>query len=276
MDRVKASGKLKLGYSADARPFSYKDGIRYPAGFAIDLVHGNRRRAKAAPGHAGARRLNTSRWHTTKGSQAVAQGKIDISCEAHCTDVSISQAGLVLDPDFRQRDRRDRAQGRLVATSRMFWAGRKPPASPTWRANADRLLRESTFSVVAGTRDEKTFNQRMKELKLIPRMFPVNDYASGIQRVLDGRSNAFFGNRAILLDGAKQKGTTDLVVLDRLFTHEAVALAVPRGDEDFRLLVDQALSSLFRSGKFGDVFGKWFGPINERTLSLFQINALPE
>ena len=55
-----------------------------------------------------------------------------------------------------------------------------------------------------------------------------------------------------------------------------LTLAVPRGDEDFRLLVDQALSSLFRSGKFGDVFGKWFGPINERTLSLFQINALPE
>jgi len=273
MDRVKASGKLKLGYSADARPFTYK-AESGPAGFAIDLCMEIAANAKAAPGMQALEVEFVPLAHD-EGPQAVAEGKIDISCEPTVPTAASRKLVSYSIPVF--------ASGigvivRKDASSHLkdVLGGAKPLASPTWRANADRLLRESTFSVVAGTRDEKTFNQRMKELKLIPRMFPVNDYASGIQRVLDGRSNAFFGNRAILLDGAKQKGTTDLVVLDRLFTHEAVALAVPRGDEDFRLLVDQALSSLFRSGKFGDVFGKWFGPINERTLSLFQINALPE
>jgi len=116
----------------------------------------------------------------------------------------------------------------------------------------------------------------MNELKLIPRVSTVNDFDSGIQRVLDGRSNAFFGNRAILLDAVKRNGgSAHLQVLDRLFTHETVAFAIPRGDEDFRLLVDGALSRLFLSNEIGDVYGKWFGELSEGTLSFFQLVALP-
>jgi ABC-type amino acid transport substrate-binding protein len=131
--------------------------------------------------------------------------------------------------------------------------------------------------VVEGTRDQQTFNQRMKELELIPRMLPVDDYATGVQRVKDGRSNAFFGNRAILLDAVKRQGKgSELEVLERLFTVESVAFAIPRGDEEFRLLVDQALSGIYRSSGLGDVYGKWFGPLNERALVLFRINALAQ
>ena len=50
----------------------------------------------------------------------------------------------------------------------------------------------------------------------------------------------FFGDRPILLDAAQRSASSgDLVVLDRLFTVEPLALALERGDEDFRLLVDR-------------------------------------
>ena len=101
---------------------------------------------------------------------------------------------------------------------------------------------------------------RLNQLQLIPRsrrwitMRPVD-------RVLDGRSNVFFGDRAILLDAVKQKNlSSELQVLDRFFTHETLAFAVPRDDEDLRLVVDAALSRLFRSNEFREVYGKWFGP----------------
>ena len=48
-----------------------------------------------------------------------------------------------------------------------------------------------------------------------------------------------------------------------------LAFAIPRGDEDFRLLVDGALSRLFLSKEIGNVYGKWFGEISEGTLFLF-------
>ena len=117
----------------------------------------------------------------------------------------------------------------------------------------------------------------MNELKLIPRVTTVSDFDTGIQRVLDGRSNVLFGNRAILLDAVKRNaGSAQLQVLDRLFTHDTVAFAIPRGDEDFRLLVDAALSRLFLSNEIGDIYGKWFGKLSEGALSLFWLVALPD
>jgi polar amino acid transport system substrate-binding protein len=67
-----------------------------------------------------------------------------------------------------------------------------------------------------------------------------------------------------------------LVVLDRLFTSEPLALTLARDDEDFRLVVDRALSRLFRSSEFHDVYMKWFGEPDESALTFFQQTALPE
>jgi polar amino acid transport system substrate-binding protein len=64
----------------------------------------------------------------------------------------------------------------------------------------------------------------------------VDSYDAGIKRVLDRNSDVFFGDRAILLEAAKRSPSAgDLVVLDRLFTYEPLALALARNDDDFRL-----------------------------------------
>ena len=47
--------------------------------------------------------------------------------------------------------------------------------------------------------------------------------------------------------------------LDRMFTHESLALAQARGNDDFRLLVDRALSEFYDSAEFRDLYAKWFG-----------------
>ena len=65
-------------------------------------------------------------------------------------------------------------------------------------------------------------------------------------------------------------------MLDRLFTYEPLALALPRGDEDFRLLVDRALSAIYRSGEIGDLYAGWFGEPDEAALTFFRLHTLPE
>ena len=67
-----------------------------------------------------------------------------------------------------------------------------------------------------------------------------------------------------------------MIVLDRQFTYEPLALALARGDEDFRLVVDRTLSRLFGSKEFGDVYAKWFGKPDEDALNFFRWSALPE
>ena len=68
----------------------------------------------------------------------------------------------------------------------------------------------------------------------------------------------------------------DYVVLDRMLTHEAVGLPLARGDDDFRLVVDSALSRLFASTGFKDVYSKWVGSYDESTRTFFQWVALPK
>jgi polar amino acid transport system substrate-binding protein len=86
-----------------------------------------------------------------------------------------------------------------------------------------------------------------------------------------------FGDRAILLAAATNSPqASELTVLQRLFTIEPIALALPRSDEDFRLSVDSALNSIFDSAEFGELFTSNFGEPNERVLLFFLANSVPE
>jgi polar amino acid transport system substrate-binding protein len=275
LDRIKSSGKLTLGYGADARPFSYKDESGNPAGYAIALCG---KIAEAAKTDLGLSSLAVDYVPVAReeGVRAVAQGKIDILCEATVPTLKLRKEVSYSIPIFAS------GIGAVVlkdAPTRLkdILSGRTPPTSPTWRANADQLLRNSTVSVVAGTRAERAVTERLSQLQLIPKLVLVDSYAAGIDRVLDGRSNVFFGDRAVLLDAVKEKNLSgQLQVLDRFFTHETLAFAVPRDDENLRLVVDAALSRLFRSQEFRDVYGKWFGPLKDETWTLFKLTALPE
>jgi ABC-type amino acid transport substrate-binding protein len=275
LERIKASGKLTLGYGADARPFSYKDESGKPAGYAIEVCSKIADAAKADLGLP-ALAVDFVPMARDEGLRAVAQGKVDILCEATAPTLTTRQQVSYSIPIFAsgigavvRKDAPDRLKDIL--------SGRTPPTSPTWRANADDLLRLSTISLIAGTREERLLTARLNELRLIPTIVSVNDYATGVERVTDGRSKLLFGDRAVLLDAIKRMNLArDLEVIDRFFTHEMLAFAVPRDDENLRLMVDAAVSRLFRSNEFRDLYAKWFGRIDDRTLSLFRLSALPE
>ena len=75
-------------------------------------------------------------------------------------------------------------------------------------------------------------------------------------------ANVFFADRQILLDAVtRSTSTSDLVVLDRQFTYAPIALAMERGDPDFRLAVDRALSQLYGSKDFSSLYATWFGSL---------------
>lgn len=273
LERIKETGKLNLGYGG-GRPFSYQDDSGNPAGFAVALCA---KVADALKAELGLPSLSVNYVQVTRkdGIQAVAAGKIDILCDATVPSLAARKEASFSIPIFAS------GVGALVrsdASDRLkdVLSGRIPANSPVWRGNADVLLRESTLSVVPGTRAERALSARIGELEIIPKLVPVSDNAEGVSAVLDGRSNVFFAERAALLDAVKRKGSTNLQVLDRLFTRETLALAISRGDEDFRLAVDSALSGLYRSSDFRDVYSKSFGGMNDSTLSLFRAEAPPD
>jgi ABC-type amino acid transport substrate-binding protein len=89
---------------------------------------------------------------------------------------------------------------------------------------------------------------------------------------------AYFADRAILgylVDESREPD--ELRIADKYLTNEPYALALPRGDNDFRLANDRALSQVYRSGEIGTIFASAFGaPPNDTLKTLYLISALPD
>jgi polar amino acid transport system substrate-binding protein/glutamate/aspartate transport system substrate-binding protein len=95
-----------------------------------------------------------------------------------------------------------------------------------------------------------------------------------------GEIVAYFADRAILSYlASKSSDPSKLRLADNYFSLEPYALALPHGDEDFRLAVDRALSHIYHSGEIAIVFAHTFGNAMQPSdvlKTLYSIAALPD
>jgi ABC-type amino acid transport substrate-binding protein len=276
LDQIRQSGKLTIGYSADASPFSYSDTSGNAAGYAVVL---GQKIAEQLKADLRLPTLNVQWVPVTKEGRFrdLQQGKVDLLCGADSETLARRKTADFSIPIF---------PGGIAALVRtdssrqlreVLTKGQAVVSRPLWRGSPSQILGQQTFSVVTGTTSEKWLAGKLDKFQLSAKVAPVSSYADGISRVLDGTSNVFFGERAIILDMIKRSPSArDLIVLDRHFTNERIALALPRGNDDFRLVVDRTLSQLFNSPDFSYLYAKWFGEPDEFTLNFFSVNALPE
>ena len=274
LERVRSSGTLKLGYRIDARPFSYQEPNK-PAGYSIDVCQHLADMVKSEMNLPG---LNVQWVPVTMENQlkAVEQHDVDVMCGSVSVTLERRRQVDFSAPIFPG------GVGVVVRSNapkqlRNILAGQAQEYRPTWRAVALNVLREQTFVTVPGTTAEEWLSKRRAELQVQSRTGSVTNYETGIKAVLAGQAGAFFAERAVLFDEVRRSPSSDdLTVIDRQFTYEPLALAVARGDDDFRLLVDRSLSRFFNAPGFGTTYMKWFGKPDETAKNFFRWNALPE
>ena len=274
LDRVRETGKLVLGYRVDARPFSYQDASGKAIGYSVTLCESV---AAAVKAELGVPELALEWVPVTLDQrfQAVAQGKVDLMCAVDTATLERRKEVSFSLPIFPSGIAALLRADAPVPLQDVL-AGR-PATGPIWRASPARVLEGKTFSVVTGTTSESWLSGRLKDFQLTAKVDPVENYDDGIIHVLDRDADVFFGERPILLEAAAEsQSAADLIVLDKLFTYEPVALTLARNDDDFRLVVDRALSSTFKSADFRDVYAKWFGAPDEAVLAFFRQSAMPE
>lgn len=275
LDRIRESGKIRLGYRADARPYAYQDEAGNAAGYSVALCELIARRIKSELGLASL----MEEWVPVplEGRYgALQEGSIDLLCGAETAtlakrkvvDFSIpifpGGVGAMLRSDSPSRVRHILMKGE---------AAYRPLSS----ASPAQVIPQQTFAVIPGTTAETWIDTRSAKLHLSIKVVPVNGYDDGVRKLLDRSANVFFGDRTILVEAAKRSPSSrNLVVLDRHFTTEPVALVLPRGDDDFRLLIDTTLSRLFRSGDIQKTYSIWFGRFNETAAMFFATYGLPE
>ena len=273
LDRIRETGSVKFGYLADARPFSYRNDAGSPDGYSIALCNGIAEQVKS---QLGLSQLAVEWVPVTMDNrlEAVQQGSIDLLCTP--TAVTLSRRAQVAFslPVFaggnRAVLRADSAAALRDALSE------SPSVKPVWRGSpAARVLKDTKFAVVSGTTAESWLKARSAKLQVDARIVPVADYRTGLQQVKDGKADVFFGDRAVVL-GAVDPAKENLVVLERRFTQETAGLALARGDDDFRQVVDAALSKAYAAPGFAEFYAKWCGPFDDGTRAFFALNTLAE
>lgn len=276
LDRIRDSGTVRLGYLADARPFSFKGETGEPEGYGVALCGAILDEIRTIEGM---QSIEAS-WvevPAADSSSVITSGQVDLLCTAagetlaRRAELSFSLpilpggTGVVLRND-------------APAALREILSRDRPAERPIWRGMPARtVLGERIFAAVEGTLSADWLAERAKTLQLSSTILPVPTHEAGVQAVVDRSADAFFGQMPVLLDAAKRNAASgSLLVLPRLFTHETLALPMARDDDDFRLVVDRGLSRAFRNPKFPELFGEWFGEPDETMVTFFQQIALPD
>jgi ABC-type amino acid transport substrate-binding protein len=258
VDRMKQEQAIRIAYREDAPPFSYKDKIGEPAGLMVDLC---REVAKKLAEQLGLPSLSVTYVPVTAADrfEAITQQKADLLCEP--TSATLSRREQV---DFSIATFVDGA-GLLV------------------RADGPKDLRAMAgqkIGVLAGTTTEEALRNTLKDAGIAADVVAAKTHGEGLAMLDDGKISAYFADRSILLTLSRDSKAPDkLRLADDYLTVEPYALALPRGDSDFRLAVDRALSHIYRSGEIVAIFERTFGGKSKPSQilqTLYLISALPD
>jgi polar amino acid transport system substrate-binding protein/glutamate/aspartate transport system substrate-binding protein len=235
LDRLKETGEIRLGVRADAAPLSFLQG-ETPAGYSV-LVCGG---VVEELGKALGRDLAAS-WVTVDAEtrfDAVANGEVDLLCGA--ATITLERRARV---DFSLPTFVD---GAAVLLPR--------DADPELDALAGQRV-----GVRDGTTTEDSLHATLEAAGIEAEVVTFDSHQAGLTALEGGEIAAYFGDQSILfgLFFGSDMGDT-LVVSENMLTIEKHGLALPRGDDDFRLAVDTAISTLFRDGRMEAFFKESF------------------
>jgi ABC-type amino acid transport substrate-binding protein len=252
LDRVRDSGVLRIGYRADAKPYSYRDEHGQAAGYIVDLC------TEVAAALGPNVRAEYVLVPPDDRFEAVSDGRVDILCDP--SSVTMERRELV---DFSIPTFLDGASA-LSRTS-------KPV-----RVYED--LSGKRVGVLEATTTERTLRASIGELGLKSTVVTVRDHRAGFDMLADDKIDAYFADRGIILAILREGGRPGFDVSRQYFSYETYALALPRDDGAFRLLVDRTLARLYRTGKIDAVLEKTFGKGQPHDLlkAMILINSLPE
>lgn len=274
LGRLRDSQVLTLGFVEGFAPFS-SGGEQSPQGYSVELCKAVVEQIRQLPGFTDLQ----VRWRSLAEQEtvpALAAGLVDLLCTPMVETVSRRGAVDFSIPVFTsglavlvRRDAPDTLLGPL--------SGRPGDTSPRWRATINAGLSKHSFAVLRGSLSSRWAQARIRQLGLQSTLEEVSTYEEGVKRVAERKVDALFADRVILFALlARQAERERLLVPDRLFVINRVALPMRRGDDDFRLLVDSALSKALSGAQGEALFVRYLGPPSAQDRLLQSLYPLPD
>ena len=228
LDRVRETKTFKIGYRSDAKPYSYRTEKGEPAGYIVDLCREVASEVSKAAG--GGIRTEYVVVPSDRRFESVRDGRVDVLCDP--ASVTLVRRELV---DFSLPTFLDGAS--------ILSRGAKPIESYPELAG-------KRIGVLAGTTTERTLREALASLRITAAIVTTTtDHRAGMDLLAGDQIDAYFADRAIIAALLYEGGRPGFRLASRYFSYETYALALRRGDDEFRLLVDRTLARLYRGGR---------------------------
>ncbi len=261
LKRINDRGLIKLGFREAAPPMSFRDQSGKAVGYSIDLCD---RIVAAVKQKLGRTDITVKYVPVTAKNRftAIETGSIDILCGTTSKTLSRSE--------------------RVGFTQLTFVTGASLLSLSDAKVSRIAGLKGKRVAVVANTTIIKTLKRVLKNRLIDAEVVPVPTNDAGMTALDKGVVDAFSSGQVVLIGQViiRQKKKKHYYLSKELFSFEPFALAIQRGDADFRLVADSALSRLNRTGQIIAIYRKWFGRFAKDAPMvlkvLYQLNATPK
>jgi len=259
LKKIADSKSITIAHRTDAAPFSFVDADRNVTGFSVDLC---RRVVASLEKQLKIDKLAVKLLPVTTQTRfdAVAKGQADLECGA--STVTLSRMKTV---DF--------SSFIFIETT-----GLLAKAAGDYKSLSD--LGGRKIAVIGGTTNERAVRAQLERRKVNATVVPVKSNEEGIAAVESGAADAFASDALLLVGGVvKAKDPKSLALLNDRLSYEPYGIVLPRGDYNFRLAINTALSQIYSSEQIDEVFGRWFsafGKPTPLTEAVYILGAIPE
>ena len=239
LEKIGETGTLTIGTRTGSPPFAYVNSKNEWVGFSIDLVDELIKPAVEK-----------------KVGKPVKVEKKESTPPTRIPLLSSSAVDLIAGTMTDTRARRESVDFSITffVTGAQFLVKKGSPIKSIKNIDGKRIASQQ------GSTNARII--REKAPKAILREFP--DQPSAFQALVQGQVDAYT-NDGIQLAGLKAKspnpGQWDIV--GDFYSYEPYGMAMRKGDADFRNVVNNGLMEGIESGKFFEIYERWFGPKGE-------------
>ena len=239
LEKIARTGTLTIGTRTGSPPFAYVDKQNQWVGFSIDLVE-----QLVAPSLA------------QKIGKPVKVEKKETAPPTRIPLLTSNAVDLVAETMTDTRSRRDSVDTSLTffVTGAQFLVKKGSPIKGIKDIAGKRVAAQQ------GSTNARILRERVPTAQL--REFP--DQPAGFQALAQSQVDAYT-NDGIQLAGLKAKAPSpgNWLIVGEFYSYEPYGMAMRKGDADFRNAVNNGLMEGIDSGKFFEIYDKWFGPKSE-------------
>jgi ABC-type amino acid transport substrate-binding protein len=239
LEKIKSTGVLTVGTRTGSPPFAYINKDNQWVGFTIDLVE---MLVKPSVEKAVGKSIKIEKKESTPPTRIplLTSNSVDLI------------AGTMTDTP----QRRESVDFSLTFfyTGAQFLVKKGSPIKSINDVGGKRVAAQQ------GSTNAKILREKYPQVQL--REFP--DQPAAFQALAQGQVDAYT-NDGIQLAGLKAKAPNpnDWEVVGDFYSEEPYGMAMRKGDAKFKAAVDAGLKNGFESGKYFEMYDKWFGPKGE-------------